>query len=293
MFLTIFETVAPVTFCALVGYLWARRGLAYETAFVTRIVTYVGFPCLIFKTLVTVEVGADTMIRMGGLALATTTTFALVGFIALKLARLDQRAFLPSLTFANTGNLGLSLCLLAFGEDGLALAIGYFVVSAVSVFVAGPAMASGNFKPSAILKVPMVWATLAAVPAIWLDWEMPKWLFNSLNLVGGIAIPLMLITLGVSLNSLRVGSLGRAFSLALVRLSMGFAVGWATAELLALEGAARGVIIIECAMPVAVYNYVHAEMYKTRPAEVAGLVMVSTVLSFATLPALMWFVMGG
>jgi predicted permease len=45
-------------------------------------------------------------------------------------------------------------------------------------------------------------------------------------------------------------------------------------------------------MPVAVFNYVHAEMYKTRPAEVAGLVMVSTVLSFITLPALMWFVMG-
>ena len=291
--MAIFETVTPVTFCALVGYLWARRGLAFETVFVTRIVTYVGFPCLIFKTLVTVEVTGETLLRMGGLALATTAAFALVGVVALKLLRQELPAFLPSLTFANTGNLGLSLCLLAFGEDGLALAIGYFVVSAVLVFTVGPAMASGTFRMNTILKVPMFWATIAAMPAIWLDWTLPKWLFNSLNLIGGIAIPLMLITLGVSLNQLRVNALGNAVVLAVVRLAMGFAVGWGTAEVLGLEGVARGVIIIECAMPVAVYNYVHAEMYKTRPAEVAGLVMVSTLLSFLTLPGLMWFVMNG
>ncbi len=291
--MAIFETVAPVTFCALIGYLWARGGLAYETAFVTRIVTYVGFPCLIFKTLITVEVSAATLLRMGGLALVTSAAFALIGAVALKFMALERPAFLPSLTFANTGNMGLSLCLLAFGDNGLALAIGYFVVSAMLVFVVGPALASGTFRPSAILKVPMVWATLAAVPAIWTDWQLPGWLFNSLNLVGGIAIPLMLITLGVSLNQLRVGSLGRAFKLAVLRLVMGFGVGLAVASLLGMEGAERGVLIVECAMPVAVYNYVHAEMYKTRPAEVAGLVMVSTVLSFATLPALMWFVMGG
>jgi predicted permease len=290
--MAIFETVAPVTVCALVGYLWANRGLAYETAFVTRIVTFVGFPCLIFKTLVTVEVEAGTLLKMGGLAAVTTLLFAVVGAVVLMLMALDRRAFLASLTFANTGNLGLSLCLLAFGEEGLALGIGYFVVSAVLVFLVGPALASGSFKLSAILKVPMIWATLAAMPALYFDWELPKWMFNSLNLIGGIAIPMMLITLGVSLNQLQVRGLGRALQLSLVRLGMGFAVGWGAAVLLGLEGAERGVLIVECAMPVAVFNYVHAEMYKTRPAEVAGLVMVSTVLSFITLPALMWFVMG-
>ena len=89
MFMAIFETVAPVTFCALIGYLWARGGLAYETAFVTRIVTYVGFPCLIFKTLITVEVSAATLLRMGGLALVTSAAFALIGAVGQELGQLD------------------------------------------------------------------------------------------------------------------------------------------------------------------------------------------------------------
>lgn len=291
--MAIFNTVAPVTVCALVGYLWAHRGLAYETAFVTRLVTYVGFPCLIFKTLVTVELDAAALVRMGGLALLTTAVFAALGVPILKLLRLELRAFLPSLTFANTGNLGLSLCLLAFGEPGLALAIGYFVISSILVFVAGPAIASGQFAASAMLKVPMIWATLAASVVMALDWELPRWLFNSLNLLGGFAIPLMLMTLGVSLADLRVRNLRLGLVLSLVRLSMGFGVGWITAVLFGLEGVARGVVIVECAMPVAVFNYVYAQMYATRPTEVAGLVMVSTLLSFLTLPALMWFVMGG
>lgn len=293
MYMAIFNTVAPVTVCALVGYFWARRGLAYETAFVTRMVTYVGFPCLIFKTLITVELQAEALIHMGGLALLTTAAFALIAAPVLRLAGLDLRAFLPAMTFANTGNLGLSLCLLAFGEPGLALAIGYFTVSSILVFLLGPAIASGNFTATSILKVPMVWSVLSAIIVKSIGVAMPQWVLSSLDLLGGFAIPLMLITLGVSLADLKGGNLGRGFALSLFRLGMGFGVGWATAEFFGLSGIARGVVIIECAMPVAVFNYVYAEMYRTRPTEVAGTVMVSTLLSFATLPALMWFVMHG
>ena len=71
----------------------------------------------------------------------------------------------------------------------------------------------------------------------------------------------------------------------------GFAVGYGLAEALGYEGSARGVLIIECAMPVAVFNYLYAQLPENRPEEVAGTVLVSTVLSFLTLPALLWFVL--
>ena len=67
--------------------------------------------------------------------------------------------------------------------------------------------------------------------------------------------------------------------------------GWGLAEALGYEGAARGVLIIECTMPVAVFNYLYAQLHDNRPEEVAGTVLVSTVLSFLTLPALLWFVL--
>ena len=100
----------------------------------------------------------------------------------------------------------------------------------------------------------------------------------------------MLMTLGVCLAQLKVSSLWSSVWLSLLRLTMGVSVGWLTAEFMGFEGVAKGVLIIECAMPVAVFNYLFAQLHDTQPEEVAGTVLISTTLSFITLPALMWFV---
>ncbi len=120
---------------------------------------------------------------------------------------------------------------------------------------------------------------------------MPGWVFNTLELLGGFAIPLMLITLGVSLAGLRAKRLPRSLGLSVLRLGMGFLVGVGVAEILGFEGVARGALIIECAMPVAVFNYLYAQLHDNNPEDVAGTVLVSTGLAFLTLPALLWFVL--
>ena len=97
-------------------------------------------------------------------------------------------------------------------------------------------------------------------------------------------VPLMLLSLGHSLASLRVGSLGKAMVFSLARLVGGFAIGWIVASAMGLEGALRGVVVIQSAMPSAVFNYMFAERYNNRPAEVAGVVVVSTLLSVLLLP---------
>ena len=293
MLVQIFAVIAPVFACAAVGFAWARMRVPYETAFVTRLVTNVGFPCLIFSSLLRAEITPETLGIMGFAALATTAAFAAIGALVLSLCRIELRAFLNSMIFANTGNMGLPLCLLAFGEEGLALAIAYFTVNGTLTFIVGPAIASGNADTREVLKIPMVWATLAGLAVKLAAVPVPEWAMKTLLLIGGFPIPLMLITLGVSLAGLRVAHLGRSTGLALLRLVMGLGVGWLAAEMLGFEGAARGVVIIECAMPVAVFNFLYAQMYDNRPDEVAGTIVVSTVLSFATLPLLLWYVMGG
>jgi predicted permease len=102
---------------------------------------------------------------------------------------------------------------------------------------------------------------------------------------------MMLLTLGVALANLKVTSLWRSVVLSLGRLGLGLAVGLGIAEILGLEGAARGVLILESAMPVAVLNYLFAARYDRSPEEIAGLVLVSTTLSFVTLPALLLIVL--
>ena len=140
------------------------------------------------------------------------------------------------------------------------------------------------------MKIPLVWAVLAALAVKFSGLEIFVWLFKTLEMLGGFAIPLMLITLGVSLAGLKIASLPRAVWLSVFRLVIGVAVGWGLAEAFGFEGTARGVLIIECAMPAAVFNYLFAQAHDNRPDEVAGIVLVSTALSFVTLPALLWLV---
>ena len=121
--------------------------------------------------------------------------------------------------------------------------------------------------------------------------EVPAWLYNATDLLGGMTVPLMLLTLGVSLASMRVKTFRRASALAVLRLAMGVAVGVALAEFFAFEGVARGVLIIQCAMPPAVFNYLFAQTYRREPEDVAGVIVLSTLVSFATLPLLLSFVL--
>ena len=95
----------------------------------------------------------------------------------------------------------------------------------------------------------------------------------------------------MSLTKLRATSLDWPLAFSALRLVGGFAIGWGVALALGLTGTARGVLVIESAMPVAVYNYMFAARYDNRPEDVAGLVVVSTVLSLGALPLFLWTVM--
>lgn len=293
MITQIFAVIAPIFICAGIGFAWVKRGLPYEPAFVTKLVMVVGFPCLIFSSLVQSELDLNALAEMALAAVVTLSVFAIIAYPLLRLAGQDIRAFLPPMILANTGNMGLPLCLLAFGDTGLALGIGYFTINGLLAFIVGPAIVSGSTNPMEVLKLPLIWATVLALIFKIGDVPVPEWALNTLSIIGGFPIPLMLITLGTSLAELRITTLGRSTALALLRLTMGFAVGVGVAHGLGLEGVARGGVIVECAMPAAVFNYLFAHSYNRRPAEVAGVVVISTALSFATLPALIWYVLPG
>lgn len=291
MLIDIFAIIAPVFICAVVGFVWVRSGGDFDTNFVSRLVTNVGAPCLIFSTFTSIDIARDAFMRMMGAALLTTLLFTLTGYIVLRLFRLDQRAFLPSQMFPNAGNMGLPLCLLAFGDEGLALGLTWFTINAVFGFTAGMSISSGDLSFRGVLRNPMLYAVIISITMVFLGLRPPEWLFNTTDLLGGLMIPLMLISLGVSLAQFHIASLRRSVGLSLLRLCTGFVVGVLAAELLGLEGAARGVLILQCSMPVAVFTYLFAVRYQRQPAEVAGTVVISTLISFMTLPLLLWYVL--
>jgi predicted permease len=288
---TLFNVIAPVLACAAVGYVWAKRGHAFSAESITPLVTAIGTPCLVFSTLVQAEIDSAAFADM---AAATTVSivacFVVCGGV-LKLAGVDLRAFLNSTVFGNAGNMGLPLSLLAFGPEGLALAITYLAVYIVFLFTVGVAISAGAVSLGAVARLPVVYAVALALIVMFTEFPVPQAVVETTDILGGLTIPLMLLALGVSLAEMTVSSLRLSLGLSALRLGMGFAVGWGVAVLFGMEGAARGVLILQCAMPVAVFNYLFAARYGTRPTEVAGTVVISTVLSFATLPLLLLFVL--
>lgn len=283
--------VLPVFLLSALGYLWGLRRMPFDHLFVAQLVTIVGSPCLIFSTLSKVEFPPGEVGLMAAATCACLVLTTIVGVVALKLAGLPQRIYLPSLVFPNVGNMGLPVCLFAFGDQGLALAMIYFAVTTGCQFTVGPPMASGRWQLSALLKVPFVYAVGAAFVVQMLHLPVPQWLANTASLTGGLAIPLMLIALGVALAELKIANLPRALAMSVGRLLLGFLTGWVIATLFRLDGAMRAVAMIQSAMPVAVFNYMFARLYGTEPEEVAGIVLLSTVLSYATMPLVVGLVL--
>lgn len=142
-----------------------------------------------------------------------------------------------------------------------------------------------------VAKQPVVYAMAVAVLLLLTDTPLPRWMGNTLDMLGGIAIPLMTLALGVSLATLKIRSLPRSIAFGAARIVGGLLLAWLACELLAIDGVARSVVLLQSAMPIAVFNYLLALRYHHNPQEVAAMVLVSTLMAFIGLPFLLWWIM--
>jgi predicted permease len=278
------SVIAPVALIALIGLGWGFFKLPFDARSFAFVSTYVGTPCLVLDALGNSGLKWPDIEGVGGGAALCVSLSLIFGALLILAARQSISTFLPSSSFCNCGNIGLPLALFAFGQRGLELAIAYFAVHALFTFTIGQALAARQFSLREVVFSPMIWATVVSV---WLsinDFHLPDVLGRAAHLLGGLTIPMMLMALGVSLAELRVKSLGWPLTLSIYRLVGGFAIGWGVAWLTGLKGEARGVLILEGAMPIAVYNYMFAARFNHCAEDIAGHVVVSTALALPALP---------
>lgn len=281
--------MSPVLLCALLGALWARFRQPFDQEFVRRVVTWVSAPALILGTFSDMTMPAA---EMQSALLASLILVGLGGGLAALFCLLTRQSlqnFMVPLTFGNYGNMGLPLCLFAFGDAGLALGLAVFLVTTLCHFSLGVAILNGRAAGRALMQSPILYAGIAAAAMLAFDWSLPPFLQNTAELLGSMCIPLMLLTLGISLSSLRVSSAGLSLLLAVARLGLGLSAGMLVVWLLELEGVLRQVILLQSAMPAAVFNYLLAVQYRREADTVAGIVVMSTLLSFITIPALLLY----
>lgn len=284
---TVLEIVAPVFFLAMVGFSWVRFGFDYPVEFVTRLAMTLAVPCLIFTALMKTEIDPSALANLLFASIAAHVVIIAIGAVGFWMLGMPQRTYLAPFTFGNTGNLGLPLALFAFGTEGLGYAMVVFAVSAILSFTFGIWVVSGGGNALRALKEPMVGATLLGSLFLWQGWETPDVLTKTLELIGQMAIPMMLITLGVAVARLRPGRITQAIVLSVTKFVICALVAFGVGTLLGLSGPALAVLILQISTPVAVTAYLLTEKYGGDADAVAGLVVVSTSLSVLAIPLLL------
>lgn len=271
------------------GYgLRRARRVTDLTAFAS-IVTDIATPCLVFSVFAQLRLEPAAIAMTGLASIACLLSFASLSVCILSIFGLRIRAFLGPLSFPNTGNLGIPVAAAAFGTQGVAYATVFYTISSLANSVFGQALASGSTDYQKIARAPLLYAAILGETVSVNNVVLPHVLAQSANMVGQIAIPLMLIMLGAAIAELRVENLSRSLILSLFRLTFGAATGWVVAQSFHLGTMASGVLILQAAMPVAISSYLFAQRWSCEPGEVAAIVTISTIASCATTPLLMVF----
>ena len=292
MYEQLIPIITPVVICALAGYFWALKGWTFDREFVTRMIMNIGAPALVLDGIGGLDAQTPQFLLALGLAFAVLLVCGTVGTIVLRVTGQPVRSYLLPVTFGNVGNLGLPLCYFAFGPEGLGLAVAFYLAGSLSHFVFGPLLLGREAAWRTLYKTPIIYAAVAGLAMLSLRLPAPAWLQNTMDLLAGMAIPLMLLALGHALGTFGVRRLPAASMVAALRMVVGFATGVAMVELLQLDGVLRGVVLIQASMPVAIFNFLLAARYDRDPDAVAGAIVVSTLTAFLVMPALVLYALG-
>lgn len=289
MFQQIALIVFPIFAIVLAGFLYGRRHMPDMDA-ANKINIDLFIPALIFDVLSGKEF---QLADYTDLALVATLVVLGSGLIAWPVARFfgfQVKTFVPPMMFSNSGNMGLPLALFAFGESALPAAVVLFIVENTLHFTVGFRMIDPRASLGVLLRIPMIWATAAGLAASIWHWQVPQLLAVPINMMGQVAIPLMLFSLGVRLITidLRDGKIGLIG--ALVCPLSGLLLAWPLAQLFDLQGQQFAMMMVFGALPPAVLNFMLAERYQVEPRQVASMVMLGNLASFVFIPAVLVYV---
>jgi predicted permease len=286
---TLFEhaanVVLPIALCVGVGYGLAWLKLPFDRQLIGKLVQTVGYPALIISHLSAGHVQLSSFLVMAAAASAMLAVFVVVASILLKLVGLPLRAFLAPMTLNNVGNIGLPVSALAFGDAGLSYAFAFLVVVLLGIFTYGTWVPRGRLSAGEALRSPVLYAIAIALGLLGFGVQLPAPLRSTFEILGGFAVPLMLLTLGHALATLTMSAFGRGLMLAVGHLAMAGATSFGLAALFGFTGTERGVFVLMGLMPASVATHLAVELYAPDYAgDVVGLIMASTWLTVLVLP---------
>jgi len=285
--------ILPIFIVAGFGY-GLRRWLNVDQGGLSSVVLNVFSPALVFSSLVTATISPAEMGRIGLFTVIVVIAMGLAGFLLstlLRLSRVETVAMMLVVMFANSGNYGLTLVNLRYGDNGLSRAVVYYVTATIllytlGIFVASSGRLSWRETIARMVRLPAVYAAVAAVVVFVFRIKIPMPIMKAVEIAGAGAIPVMLVVLGMQLADLKRGVELRLAAPAIgLRLIGGPILGVLIASIIGLSGTSRSAAIIESSMPTAVFNIILATEFGLPAPAVTSIVVLSTLISPFTVSA--------
>lgn len=291
------NNIVPVLIVAGVGYV-AGQKLRVDGQTVGQLIFNVFSPALVFFSLYESQIGGSEL----GLLIAVTAMFQLsmaaLAYLVMNFQRADrvERSSVMLGAFCmNAGNFGLSIAAFAFGDAVLARAVVIYISNTLLNYTLGVFVASsGRQSPRGallnVVRVPAVYASVAALLVRGLNIELPIVIYRAAGVLKDAAIPLMLILLGIQLSqSARLQKLTLVTTGVLLKLLIAPLVGIGLALVFQLEALAMISFALQTSMPTAVITLILAKEYQLDETLMLNLIMATTLLSPFTLSVIILF----
>ena len=292
IYIKLFEVLFPVFFVVGIGYYLGRKNPKIDTTFITNFAANIGTPAMIIYAVTSTGITFDIFANYFWYYLLAIILFSIVGIITLYILKTkDIIRELPPLILPNTGNMGLPICLFAYGSQGLGVSAAISSLIILFHFTLGVFLADRKFNFKVITKNPPFYAIIFSAIVLFYEIDMPVFVINTTEWLMYVTIFLILMSLGIALTRLKVFSLNKAVISSITRMFIGPLIGIGLIWFFDLEGFAAGVLLIQCSMPSAVLNYLVGSIYSPKKVvdSVASTIVVSTVMSFITIPIVVYF----
>ena len=288
----LFEVLFPVFFVVGIGYYLGKKNKKIDTTFITNFAANIGTPAMVIYAVTSTGINFNIFKDYFWYYLLAIICFSIVGLFNLFLIKTrDIVRELPPLIFPNTGNMGLPICMFAYGSQGLGVSASITSLIILMHFTVGVFLADRKFNINVILKNPPFYAIIFSALVLYYEIKMPVVVINTTEWLMYVTIFLILMSLGIALTRLKIFSLNKALISSFTRMFIGPLIGFILIWYFDLEGFAAGVLLIQCSMPSAVLNYLVGSIYSPKKVvdSVASTIVVSTLMSFVTVPIVVFF----
>ena len=279
----LFAILFPIFGIVAAGYFYARHHKP-EMAVANRLNMDVFVPALVFAAMAG---KSFDVVAYGPLALGGFLVLASCGLLAWAIARLlgiQPKTLVPPMLFNNSGNIGLPLAVLAWGEAALPAAVILFMVENTLHFSFGARLLDPNTRLLTLWRIPVLFAAIVGLTVAML--KIPVWqpLVIAIKMLGDVSVPLLLFSLGVRMTHVSFREWELATGSAILRPLAGMLIALGVIQLLGLKGQEAAMLLIFGALPPAVLNFLFAERYKQEPERVASIVLIGNLAALLFLP---------